>query len=751
MNLSDQDRQDIETLLKRKPTKVEEHIFDVMWSEHCSYKSTKDVLKQHIPTKGSDVVLGIGEDAGIVKFTEFEGKKYAIVVAHESHNHPSQILPTEGAATGVGGVVRDVYCMGADVIGVLDSLHFGIDTTGANLAVDEIAEGVVFGVSDYANPLGVPVLGGETIYHPTYNDNCLVNVAALGIIEEDDVIRSRVPRDADTVQYDVILVGKSTDTTGFGGASFASATLDSANETTNVGAVQVHDPFLKRVLVEAIKKMFRVVKSEKIKIGFKDLGAGGIACATSEIAAAGGFGVELQLDQVNTIHASLAPEIIACAETQERFCIAVPQDKSKRICDIFNIQYELPKIYHNAGAVVVGKVIKDPFYTINWKGEQVCRLPIEAITTEVRCKRVAAEKVVSREAKPNLPQINDFSSLLTNILKEPNICSKRYVYRHYDNAVRGDTVIYPGEADSVVITPIKGCSVGMTVNISSNLYGAYDPYMTGAYAVAEAIRNITAVGGEPLALTDCLNYGNPEKPEAFFEFCEGVKGLSDAARALSTLKNEPIPIISGNVSLYNESKQGSSIIPSPVIVVVGKVADYHKAPVMQAFNPDLHLIVVGNRYPEFGGTQITHLIPNLGNTAPQVRFEEEKRANTCIYQLIQDQKLAACHDISMGGLWVSLCEMLLGERGNFKIGAIFSVPEGQDPIPFLFSENGGYLIAVAEENLCDVSKTLTQANLYFADCGKTLNQSEIQISLNNAQMSISMDKIRDAWLVKIEP
>ncbi|NBV42979.1 phosphoribosylformylglycinamidine synthase, partial [bacterium] len=259
MSLSQSDLSAIRSLLNREPTPVEFHIFDAMWSEHCSYKSSKAVLKANLPISGSEVALGIGEDSGIIRFAVHEGRQYCIAISHESHNHPSQILPIEGAATGVGGVVRDVYCMGADVIGVLNSLHFGL-SDDPNSVVHTIAKNVVLGVSDYANPLGVPVLGGETLYHSSYNDNCLVNVAALGLVEESAIIHSYVPEDAKTVPYDVILFGKSTDATGFGGASFSSATLDRDNETQNVGAVQVHDPFLKRVLVEAIKYLLQVVK-----------------------------------------------------------------------------------------------------------------------------------------------------------------------------------------------------------------------------------------------------------------------------------------------------------------------------------------------------------------------------------------------------------------------------------------------------------------------------------------------------------
>lgn len=745
MNLTPKDKIEIQNLLGRTPSLLEEYIFDTMWSEHCSYKSSKDVLKKYLPTKGSNVLLGIGEDAGIIKFAECEGKKYGIVMAHESHNHPSQVLPTEGAATGVGGIVRDVYCMGADVIGVLDSLHFGLDEDGTNYHVEEIAEGVVFGVSDYANPLGVPVLGGETIYHPSYNDNCLVNVGALGILETDGIIHSRVPDDAKNVPYVLILVGKSTDSTGFGGASFASATLDNADEAKNIGAVQAHDPFLKRVLAEAIKEMFRVVKAKNIKIGFKDLGAGGIACASSEIAAANNFGVKLDLEKVNISNPDLPPEVIACSETQERFCIAVPKDQAQIFLDIFNHEFELPSIYYKAGAVIIGDVSQEPFYDIFYKGEQICHLPIQAITSEVRAERKSEPRIINttttkNEVHTKLPA----ADFLKPILALPNIRSKRYVYRFYDQAVRGDTVMYPGEADSVVITPIKNCNVGLAVNMSSNLYGGNNPYVSGAYAVAEAIRNIVAVGAEPLAITDCLNYGNPEKPDVFYDFEEGVKGIADACKYFSFIKNESLPIVSGNVSFYNESKSGNAIVPSPVIMAVGRVQDFRFSKSLQAKTAGSHILLLGERFAEFGGTAIKELIKDLNDLAPEVRFDAENKLNQVVYKLINENKLATVHDISMGGLYVALVEMLLGERGNFSLGAEIEI-RNLDLFTFLFSENGGFLVEVAENNLAAVIKACQDFGIFYKSIGKFTDEPVLKISTNTENMALEITELNQLW------
>jgi phosphoribosylformylglycinamidine synthase subunit PurL len=739
MALSSSDLDSIKELLQRDPSPTEHHIFDAMWSEHCSYKSSKDILKKYLPITGSEVAVGIGEDSGIVRFTEHDGKQYCIAISHESHNHPSQVLPVEGSATGVGGVVRDVYCMGAEVIGVLNSLHFGIDPT-PNSVVSTIEKNVILGVSDYANPLGVPVLGGETVYHESYNDNCLVNVAALGLVEESKIIHSYVPKEAKETPYDIILFGKSTDSTGFGGASFSSGTLDT--EAQNIGAVQVHDPFIKRVLVEAIKALMVIVNERQIPIGFKDLGAGGISCAASEIAVGGGFGAKVIVDDVNVWHDGLAPEIIMCSETQERFCLAVPQSFSQEVLDLFNKQFALPQLYPKAGAAIIGHVLQENRFWATYKGETVCDLPVSAITTEVKAHRYGTPRTITRDAivpEGRLPKEDIFATFLAL----PNICSKRYVYRHFDNAVRGDTVRYPGESDSVIITPIPGCYAGVTASMDSNLYGNCDPYVSGAYAVAEAVRNVVASGARPLCVTDCLNYGNPEKPSVFFDFEEGVKGIADGANALSFIPGENLPVISGNVSFYNESKSGSAVVPSPVIVVIGKLEDYRKAIPMHLRDAGLNLILIGKRYAEFGATQIQHMYDDLNHVAPQVRFDEEAAANKAIYDA--QSHITACHDISMGGAWVTLTDMILGERGKISVGLSLETMTSDDWLPTLFSENGGYIIAVTDSERSAVTTILNTHNVWHQDIGKTTESPNISFTIGTQDYTIPGTDLAEEW------
>ena len=745
MALSVDEEKKIIEILGRMPSIVERTIFDTMWSEHCSYKSSKKLLKKYLPTEGSEVILGIGEDSGIIKWTEFDGKTYGIVLSHESHNHPSQILPIEGAATGVGGVVRDVYCMGADVIGVLNSLHFGINTNGESPIVEEIAQKVVEGVADYANPLGVPVLGGETLYHPSYNDNCLVNVAAVGLLEISDIIHSYVPKNAEDEPYDVILIGKSTDATGFGGASFSSGTLDTDDSATNIGAVQVHDPFLKRVLAEAIKALFEYLKTNKVVAGFKDLGAGGIACATSELAVAGGFGVDVDLDKVNVAIPGLPAEVVACSETQERFCLVVPKTATQDVLDIFNINYELPSIYPKAGAVVIGTITQEKQFRLFYDQKIVCELPVSCITTEVEADRWGESPKEDEQAKDSVPHYTEdqLKSWILELIAHQNSQSKRYVYRHFDNAVRGNTVVYPGEGDAVVIRPLETCSVGLCATMDSNLYGNHDPYVAGAAAVAESVRNVVATGGRPIAVTDCLNYGNPEKPSVYHCFEEGIKGIADACKGLGFIEGESLPIVSGNVSLYNESKNGNAIIPSPVIACVGRLSDYRLAQVMHVREPNLCLIRIGRPYAEFAGTLFQSISTLSAKTAPQVRIEQEALQNQQVYALIQNRQVQAVHDISAGGALTTLVEMIAGERGYYHVGIKI---ETKEPITELFSENGGYILAVKEADRDSVLTQLADANVFAYVIATTTQEKTVMLRQGGKTLlTVPVERVNTAW------
>jgi phosphoribosylformylglycinamidine synthase II len=686
-------------LLGRDPTVVELTIFNTMWSEHCSYKSSRSVLKEFLPTEAPNVVLGPGEDSGIIRFAPAEnGDWWCLVISHESHNHPSQVLPVEGAATGIGGIVRDVYCMGADVVGSLDPLRFGDPSGPKGPQVISIARGVVEGIAQYGNALGVPNLGGDIVFDRGYDENCLVNVVAVGLVRESRVIRSRVPEEAKRKPYRMILVGKPTDDSGFGGAAFASEDL-AGEEKANRGAVQVPDPFLKRVLAEATKKVFEAARRRGAAIGFKDLGAGGIACATSELAQAAGFGARLDLDKVNLAIGQYPPAVISCSETQERYAMAVPADFVDEVLGIYNEDFELPNIYHGAGAVVIGDITLEPNYTIEAAGSVVCSAPVDVITSGISYKR----KEKPRRRLFEEPALDSKRSLRGDFLamvSSPNGASKNYVYRRYDCEVQGRAVLRPGEADASVIAPLPGRKIGLAFSVDGNpFYGLIDPYQGGALGVCEAARNVAAVGAVPATITDCLNYGNPEVEEVFWEFSEGVRGIGDACRGIGHLAHEgaPLPVVSGNVSFYNQSESGKSIPPSPVLCCVGVVDDYSKCRSIQFKEEGDTLYLAGDLLDELGGGEYYRVVyGTLGANVPKADFLRERRLIRSMIEMHNLGWVRACHDVSQGGLLTALAEMALGGRGAGVLGFTLDLDElscfDLPPEKLLFSETGCFVV-----------------------------------------------------------
>ncbi len=691
-------------LLGRDPTVVELTIFNTMWSEHCSYKSSRGVLKEYLPTEAPNVVLGPGEDSGIIRFAPAEkGDSWCLVISHESHNHPSQVLPVEGAATGIGGIVRDVYCMGADVVGSLDPLRFGDPNGPKGRQAISIARGVIEGIAEYGNALGVPNLGGDIVFDRGYDDNCLVNVVAVGIVKESRVIRSRVPEAAKKIPYKMILIGKPTDDSGFGGAAFASEDLAS-EEKANRGAVQVPDPFLKRVLSEAMKKVFEAAANKGVTIGFKDLGAGGIACATSELAHAGGFGVKIDLDKVNLAMGTYPSAVISCSETQERYAMAVPADFAPEVLKIYNEDFDLPHIYHGAGAVVIGDITLEPNYTIETAGAVVCSAPVDVITTGIKYDRAGKPRRRLFE-EPKLDPARSLRDDFLAMVSSPNGASRNYVYRRYDAEVQGRAVLRPGEADASVIAPIPGRMTGLAFSVDGNpFYGLIDPYQGGALGVCEAARNVAAVGAVPATITDCLNYGNPEVEEVFWEFSEGVRGIGDACRGIGHLAHEgaPLPVVSGNVSFYNQSESGKSIPPSPVLCCVGVVEDYSKCRSIQFKEEGDGLFLLGDILDELGGSEYYRLVYGAsGANVPKADFLRDRRLIRTVVEMHTLGWVRACHDVSQGGLLTALAEMALGGRGAGDVGftldldllANFKLPAEK----LLFSETGCFVVELSSE------------------------------------------------------
>lgn len=737
-------------ILKRDPTLSELWVFNVEWSEHCSYKSSRSTLKKYLPTEAPHVVLGPSEDAGIVELCSVHGEKYCLVVAHESHNHPSQVLPVEGAGTGIGGIVRDVACMGAHVVGVADPLRFGKTD-----AAQSIAKGVVEGIWQYGNALGVPNLGGDAVFADTYNDNCLVNVVAAGVVKEKEIIRSRVPPEAAGELYDVILVGKPTDHTGFGGAAFASEILDESLEQR--GAVQVPDPFLENVLIfhKANEDVFKMAQKEKAVIGFKDLGAGGIACAASEMGAAGGFGMEIDLSRVHVALPDLNPEVICCAETQERFLLAVPRRITKKALHIYNNAWELSHIYEGAAASVIGRVRKNKQFVILHREKPVVSAPIEAVTSCIQAKRLSKKKI-RMEKEPDGPLPGDYEGVLLKMLASLNIASREPLYRFYDTEVQGNAVLRPGEADAAVIAPIAGHSVGVAISCDGNpFYGRISPYWGGAGAVAEAMRNVACVGAVPWCLTDCLNYGNPENPYVFYEFQEGVRGLSDAAKQLWLKDSEkiPVPFVSGNVSFYNESKSGSQIDPSPVICCFGILCEYSVAATLCLKEPGNVLLLAGERFDECGGSvYYQEIFHATGRNVPKVRWNLERGIIHGAIHVVQNGLALSAHDISNGGLLVTLCEMAMGGWGEGHLGAEIDLRDtrwqraGRTDKTF-FSESSGVLLEVKPENVNHVVQVFKNYCVKIYQVGRVTEKPfvSIRLSTSKALMQSPVSSLKKAW------
>ncbi|MDD4776534.1 MAG: phosphoribosylformylglycinamidine synthase subunit PurL [Syntrophomonas sp.] len=745
----------IAEVLGRDPTLTELFCYDAMWSEHCSYKSSRASLKEFLPTDAPNVVMGPVEDSGIVAIDD----QWCVVISHESHNHPSQILPNEGAATGIGGIVRDVNCMGATVVATADPLRFGDPYGPKANKVRWVAEGVVDGIWQYGNALGVPNMGGDIVFNESFDDNCLVNVVSLGIVRRGQIIRSRAPPAAGEGGYDVILVGKPTDSSGLGGVTFASEALREEDEETNRGAVQIPDPFLKNVLFKANADLFALVRAEGIEIGFKDLGGGGFTCATSEMGSAGGFGMEINLDDMHKA-ADFPAEVLSIAETQERFLIVSPPELRERILKIYNEDRDLPNVYEGARASVVGKINTGDRFTVTYKGETVCDVPIQHLTGGIRYQRLEIPRAI-RLSEPAVEEPSDYNEVLLKILRSPNIASREHVYRYYDTEVMGNAVIRPGEADAGLIAPVRGEKFGVALAVDSNpFYGRISPFWGGATAVAEAMRNVAAIGAVPATLTDCLNYGNPEKPEAFWEFREGVKGIAESCKNLYlkdyASQQQPVPIVSGNVSFYNESPQGS-VDPSPVIACVGIMKDFSKAVTMDLKAAGDSLFLIGPRFDELGGSEYYRTIfKETGANVPIVRFEMERSMIYAVIDAIDEGLLAAAHDISNGGLAASICEMTLVRPARFGVDLNLDQVQGGDgdgdasprTDRLLFSESSGFVLEARKGKESRLAELLASYNLEPLQIGTVTGKRRIVMSrAGKTVVDLDLDQARDAWTV----
>lgn len=730
-------------LLKRPPTYAECVLWSIQGSEHCSYKSSRKHL-QKFNTEAPHVILGPKEDAGIVAVaTDHMGNRYGIVVSHESHNHPSQLVPYEGAATGVGGNVRDVCCMGAEVIAVADSLRFG------DLREPKskwIQDGVIQGIAGYANPLGIPNIAGDTYYDEAYNENCLVTVVTLGVVREDEIIHSSAPPNANGYQF--VLIGKPTDNSGFGGAAFASATLKEEQQEQNKGAVQEPNAFLQRHLLKANYAFFELLREKNLlsRVGFKDLGAGGIACASVELAEAGGYGAEINLELVPTSLNSLSPAVILCSETQERFMWIVPEELVDTLLSHYNDRFALPDICDGAKATVIGHLRNDGLYVVRYKGKEIVSARAEDITKGILYERPSSAKKKILEEPPQL-FANDLNNTLLSLLEHENIASRAPIYESYDKQVQGRSVIEPGWADAGVIVPFNEDKfpeeireTGVALSVDQNpRYNKIDAYWGAVNAVVESVRNVIAVGAWPLSLTDCLCFGNPENPEQMAEFIDSVQGIVDACKAVRMLDDPKItlPIISGNVSFYNESTQGS-IPPSPIISCLGAMADVSKAITYDLKKSHSLLLLIGERKDECGGSVYYQLNNQLGSQLPRPNLNQFSNEITGVHNVIQEGLILSAHDISEGGIAVALAEMSFKNRIGVNVFIPGELPEDKK----LFSETGGFILEISPENINLAKNILKEHSVNFMAIGETTAEPILSI---NGLINLPISSAYAAW------
>jgi len=720
-NFTKQEINKIRKMLKRNPTKVEMHIFSVEWSEHCSYKSSKPSLKKYLKTDAPYLVLGPGEDAGVVEI----GEGWCLVSKHESHNHPSQVLPMEGAATGIGGIVRDINCMGARVVGVFDPLRFG-----TKKEVRWIVRGVIDGIWQYGNALGVPNLGGDVYFSSCFDDNCLVNAGAVGVVRKENVTRSITPE----AGCDVIITGKPTDWSGFGGVTFASEILDEEKQEEKKGAVQIPDPFLKNILVRANEQVVKEARERGIKIGLKDLGGGGFATASSEMVYSGG--VEIDLNSMPTA-ADVPPEVIACAETQERYILTVPSSFTQRVLQIYNDEWELGNVYEGARAAVIGKTRSDNRYVLTYNGLVVADLPSEFPEPFFFKRKAKKRKEALQE--PDIQLSNEeLGEVLKKIISSPNIASREPIYSYYDTEVQGNSVIRPGEGDASVINPIPGSKIGIATGIGGNpFYGRISPYWGGVTAVVESMRNVVSVGAFPWAFTDCLNFGNPEKPEVFYEFRESVRGIGDGARKIA-LRGHDIPITGGNVSFYNESAGGNAVYPSPTLACYGVLKDYSRAVTMRLKSSGNALVLLGKRKDELGGSEFYRQFNSLGKNVPKINFKKEKERQLSVLELIENDYAVSVHDISDGGLATAALEMCFQSPFGIKLSE--RKMKGREGMVFLFSESSGFLMEIRKEKLESVLDVLPKND--YEVVGEITNKQEFEFE---GAFTLEKNELEKAW------
>ncbi len=722
MGLNDQEYERILQLLGREPTYTELGMFAVMWSEHCGYKYSRPILRRFREYRQA-VESGGLENAGVVDI----GEGWGIVMKVESHNHPSAVEPFQGAATGVGGILRDIFTMGARPIAILDSLRFGPLDDARNRY---LFTHVVGGISWYGNCVGVPTIAGEVYFHRCYSGNPLVNAMAVGIVRIDKIARAR----AEGVGNPVLYVGSSTGRDGIHGATFASEELSEDSEARRPN-VQMGDPFAEKLLIEAT---LEALATGDI-VGIQDMGAAGLTCSTSETAFKGGAGMEIDVLKVPRREEGMTPYEVMLSESQERMLCIVKKGREEAVASIFR--------KWGLNAVVIGHVTDDGILRVKEGDAVAAEFPAAFLTDACPTYTLKAEEPAYiarvREFDPlQLPEPEDYNKVLLGLLASPSIASKRWVYEQYDHMVQTQTVYLPG-GDAAVLR-LRGTSgKGIALKIDGNgRYCYLDPFVGGMHTVAECARNISCTGAKPLAVTDCLNFANPERPEIFWQFERAVDGIATACEVLET------PVISGNVSFYNETPDGA-VFPTPTIGMVGLLEDvtlHCKAGFQQAGDRVVLLLPEGWRDPlqGLGGSEYLAVVHDIeAGAPPALDIEAEKRLQACVREAITQRLLHSAHDCSDGGLAVAIAEScMMGE-----LGAEVTLATDERTDAALFGETASRIVvSLSAENLPRLQETAKAHRISAIELGAVMLEKTLRIAVNGStRIDLPLDALADAY------
>jgi phosphoribosylformylglycinamidine synthase subunit PurL len=720
--LTDSELAKVRSILGREPNQTEEGIFTVMWSEHCSYKSSRLHLKK-LPTRGPRVLVGPGENAGIIDIgNDTEGHGYAIAFKIESHNHPSFIEPFQGAATGVGGILRDIFTMGARPIAVLDAIRFGpLNDPAAGDRNRRIVEGVVGGIAHYGNCFGVPTIGGECVFEACYNGNPLVNVFALGIFRHDEIFFGR----ATGIGNPVIYVGAKTGRDGIHGASMASAVFTEESKAKRPN-VQVGDPFMEKLLLEACLEAMHT----GAVVGIQDMGAAGLTCSTCEMGSRAETGIEIDLSLVPQRETGMTPYEIMLSESQERMLLVAAAGREEEVFEVFR--------KWGLDAVTIGQVTEDGMLRVKDHGKVVAEIPNRELADEAplydRPHNAAPYRTAPLEA-PEIPVSRDLTQDLRKILAAPDVCSKRWIWQQYDQSVRTNTLAGPGGDAAIVRIKETGTSIAMAVDGNSR-YCSLSPREGARLLVAECCRNLSAVGALPVAATNNLNFGNPERPEIMAQLVEAIEGIAEACTFFET------PITGGNVSLYNETL-GESIWPTPVMGIVGLMKT--APPVTIPFkNEGRAVMTVGSvgstDAAHFGGTQYAKVVLNdMWGLPPALDMEKEKRVQAAIREIVNGGLVESAHDVSKGGIAVALAECSMA-----GIGAHIKLPSALRPEFALFNEAPSRIL-ISTDQPAAVKKIALDHDVACVQIGVTMKE-RLRIDQHlDTMVDSPVDELRKVW------